>query len=86
MDLHLTRQLMKTTTNGLLSVIAVCLVLITLRLYGVGFVATANAESEATSSSTLEVRLCGQHTYEGGILPKWLPVKVDEYGKLLVSN
>ncbi len=40
---------MKTTTNGLLVVIAGCLFLITLRLYDVGFVTTAQAQSPEVS-------------------------------------
>ncbi|HWM95242.1 MAG TPA: hypothetical protein VN493_31095 [Thermoanaerobaculia bacterium] len=68
--------------NGLLFVIAVCLVLIVLRLYSVDLVKEAEAQGGTVSPTYLYACDVGENCTRP---QAWSPVRLDEHGRLVVE-
>jgi len=77
---------MKSTTDTLLAIISLCLILITLKIYDINFVTKAYATSEEThviDAGAHAVRLYG--LYDWGNKTEWKPIAVDKGGLLRIS-
>jgi hypothetical protein len=76
--------LMKTTTNALLTVIAVCLLLMTAKLYDVNLLPGAYAqwrgETLATGKEVIPVAIYAKHANG-----QWYPCQISDGDKLIVE-
>jgi hypothetical protein len=74
---------MERTKNALLFVIALCLVLIVLRLYSSGeFVSVAEAQGPGQQTNLYGCR----GVLAGGECASWVPVQVNRDGKLITAS
>jgi hypothetical protein len=71
--------------NGFLFVIALCLVLIVLRLYSIDLVTTASAAPVATSNYSM-VYGCRAGAADCRDMANWVPVRVTPNGALYTTN